>query len=174
MSKAKKQISNKQAAFNGALLTVGAVFLYSLIIMLYAIFRSSYIIFSSMPIGERSGILWANGISIAYSVSIFSIIICLFSSIAGALSGLILKKSLLAFNPTFKSRKAISISIVLSLSLLTAIYSILRLVLKDWMTFGYTESLLFWFVFPAVICLAVGIVGGIAMNKELITLNQKQ
>ncbi len=50
-------ISNKTAAFNGAVVAVAGVFAYSLVVMFYAIIRSSVSIYNVMPSSERSTIL---------------------------------------------------------------------------------------------------------------------
>ena len=99
MEKSKLNISNKTVAYNGAVVAVATVFAYSIIVMIYAIIRSSVTICSIMPKVERNTILLANGFSVAYSVAIFSLLMAVFSSAAGAVTGVILKKLLLYFNP---------------------------------------------------------------------------
>lgn len=169
MLKSKKNISNKFIALNGATVAVAAVFAYSIIVMIYSIIRSSATIYSIMPIGERNTILWANVISVAYSVAVFSLILALISSLTGAVSAVILKKILLYFNTKFNFRKAVFISCTTAFVLLILIYLLLHAFLKDWMTFNYFETLLFWFLFPAAIFFLVCVVGGSKLNKVLNT-----
>ena len=114
MIKRQLSISNKTVAYNGAIAAVGSVFAYSMIVMVYVILRSSITIFSIMPKGERSPILWANCISVAYSVAIFSLLMAVVSAGAGAIAAVVLKKSLLYFNRQFISSKALLISCVTS------------------------------------------------------------
>lgn len=169
MQKRKTTIANKIIALNGARVAVAAVFVYSIIVMLYSIIRSSAAIYNIMPIEERNSIIWANGISIAYSVAVFSVIVALISSLPGAIAALILKKLLLSFNPQFVFRKAIFISCITALALLILLYLLLYALLKDWMTFNYVETFLFWFIFPAAIFFTVCIIGGSKLNKSLNT-----
>ena len=136
MLKSKINISTKVTAFNGATVAVASVFAYSIIIMIYAIIRSSATIYSIMPMGERNSILWANGISIAYSVAVFSVILALISSVAGAIAAVILKNFLLYLNPQFNFRNAVLISSITALALLILMYFSLYALLKDWMRFG--------------------------------------
>jgi hypothetical protein len=154
-----KIVSNKTMAYNGALVSITSVFVYSIVVMIYVIIRSSSIICSVMPKEERSVILWANGFSIAYSVTIFSIVMAMISSLAGASAAVILKRSLLHFNPQFQLSKALVISFITALVLLAIQYVLLRVMLKNYMTFGYAETFLFWFGFPAILFLSVCIVG---------------
>jgi hypothetical protein len=160
-------ISNKTAAYNGALVAVAAVFAYSIIVMLYVIMRSSAIIYSIMPSSERSAILWTNGFSVAYSVAVFSLLMAVASSLSGAFSGILLRKLLLWFNPKRHFNKAILISSVTVLVLLSLLYLLLYILLKERITLQYAETFLFWFLFPAVIFFTVSIISAIAMNKEL-------
>ena len=95
MANKKINISNKKVAYAGAKLAVAGVFSYSLIIMLYAIIRSTITICNIMPTGERNNILMQNGFSIAYSVAVFSILMALLSAISGAIAAVIFKKVLL-------------------------------------------------------------------------------
>lgn len=177
MLKNKKNISNKITALNGATVAVAAVFAYSIIVMIYSIIRSSATIYSIMPMGERNTILWANGISVAYSVAVFSLILALISSLTGALSAVILKKILLYFNTQFNFRKAVFISCATAFVLLILIYLLLYAFLKDWMTFSFAETFTFWFLFPAAIFFSVCVVGGSKLNKILnrgsVELNNK-
>lgn len=165
----KTNISNKTVAYNGATVAVFVVFAYSMIVMIYSIIRSSATIYSIMPNGERNTIIVVNGFSIAYSIVIFSIFMAVLSSVTGAVSAVFLKKSLLYFNPQFNFRKAILISCTTALALLILIYLLLYALLKDWMTFNYPETFLFWFLFPAAIFFAVCIIGGSKLNKILNT-----
>ncbi|CAN5442197.1 hypothetical protein BH10BAC2_BH10BAC2_36330 [soil metagenome] len=165
----KINITNKSVALNGAVLAVAAVFTYSLIVMIYVIIRSSATIYSIMPGGERSNILLANGFSIAYSVAIFSLLMALLSSAGGAVAALILKKSLLGFNAQFNFTKAVVISSITASAWLIMMYLLLYTLLKEWMTFDYAGTFLFWFLFPAAIFFAVSIVGGSKLNKILDT-----
>ena len=167
MLKSKINTSNKVTALNGATVAVAAVFAYSIIVMIYVIIRSSATIYSIMPMGERNNILWANGISIAYSVAVFSVLLASISSVAGAITAVILKKLLLYFNPQFNNKKNVFISCITALALLTLLYLLLYALLKDWMTFNYYETFLFWFLFPAAIFFLVCVVGGSKLNKVL-------
>lgn len=169
MIKGKPNISNKTVAYNGAIIAVAAVFAYSMIVMIYSIIRSSTTIFSIMPKGERNIILLANSFSIAYLVVVFSLILAVLSSVAGAVGTVILKKSLLHFNHEFNFGKAILVSCIIALVLLTLIYLLFYGLLKDWMTLNYPETFLFWFLFPAAIFFAVCIIGGSNLNKVLNT-----
>lgn len=167
MLKSKINISNKVTALNGATVAVASVFAYSIIIMIYALTRSSATVYSIMPMGERNSILWANSISVAYSVAIFSIILAFISSIPGAIAAVILKKLLLHFNPQFIFRKAVLISCITALALLIFFYLLLYALLKNWMTFNYLETFLFWFLLPGAIFFSACVIGGIKLNKVL-------
>lgn len=169
MLESKKNISNKVTAFIGATVAVASVFAYSIIIIIYAIIRSSAAIYSIMPIGERNSILWANSISVAYSVAIFSIIQALISSISGAIAAVILKNLLLYFNPKLIFKKTVFISCITAFALLIFLYVLLYGLLKDWMTFNYFETFSFWFLFPAAIFFSACVIGGIKLNKVLNT-----
>ena len=160
-------ISNRSVAYNGAITGVAAVFAYSLAVMMYAIIRSSVTIYNSMPSGERSNILLANGFSIAYSVAVFSLLMALLSSAVGAIAALILKKLLPGFNPRFKFTKAVFLSSFTALVLLGMMYLLLYTLLKDWMTFNYVETFAFWFLFPAVIFFVACVIAGSKLNKAL-------
>jgi hypothetical protein len=162
-------ISNKKVAYAGAKLATAAVLGYSLLVMLYAIIRSSITICNIMPSGERSNILLQNGFSIAYSVAIFSILMALFSAISGAIAGVILKKGFQHFNPNFSNRKAIVISCITAFATLAIMYLLLYGLLKDWVTFNYIETFSFWFLVPAIIYVAACIIGGSKLNKILYT-----
>ncbi len=169
MNISKPIISNKTVAYNGALAAIAAVFAYSLIVMIYVLIRSSATIYSIMEKGERTTILLASGFSAAYSVAVFSLLMAAFSSIIGLVTAVILKKSLLYFNPRFNFRKAILISGITASALLTVIYLLLYSLLEDWMTFNYIETLSFWFLFPAAVFFVVCIIGGGKLNKILNT-----
>ena len=120
-----------------------------------------------MPPGENTGILFANGFAVAYSIAAFSIVMATISSVAGAVAAIVLKRSLLHFNPKFNSQKAAMISFTIAALFLAVMYILLKIFLKDRMSFQYPETFLFWFVFPAVICFVVSIITGHALNKEL-------
>ena len=167
MLKSKINISNKVIALNGATVAVAAVFAYSIIVMIYSIIRSSASIYSIMPMGERNSILWANSISVAYSVAAFSVILALVSSIAGAIAAIILKNLLLYFNPKLIVRKTVLISCITAFALPFFLYLLLYALLKDWMTFSFAETFTFWFLFPAAIFFLVCIIGGSKLNKIL-------
>jgi hypothetical protein len=167
MANKKIYISNKSVAYNGAITGVAAVFIYSLVVMIYAIIRSSLTIYNIMPSGERSNILLANGFSIAYSVAILCLLMALLSSVVGAVTAVILKKSLLCFNPQFNFTKAVIVSSITALVWLIMMYLLLYALLKEWMTFDYVETFAFWFLFPAVIFFLVCVVGGSKLNEVL-------
>ena len=167
MPESKTNISDKFMALNGAAVAVASVFAYSSLVMIYSIIRSSATIHSIMPMGERSSIIWANGISVAYSVAVFSVILALISSISGAIAAIVLKKLLLYFNPQFIFRKAVLISCITAFVLLIILYLLLYALLKDWMTFNFFETFLFWFLFPAAIFFSVCVIGGSKLNKAL-------
>lgn len=160
-------ISNKTAAYNGALVAVAGVFAYSLAVMVYIILRSSASIYNSMPSSERSAILWANGFSIAYSIAIFALLMAVVSSVAGAMAGVILRNALVRFNPLQQVNGAIWVSGLTAIGLLAILYFLLYLLLKERITFLYSETLLFWYVFPAVLLYVAAIVGGTKLNKQL-------
>ena len=169
MLKSKINISNKIIALNGATIAVASVFAYSIIIMIYAIIRSSATIYGIMPMGERISILWANSISVAYSVAVFSMILALVSSISGAIAAVILKNLLLYFNPKLFFNKTVLISCITASGLLLIVYLLLYALLKDWMTFNYFETFSFWFLFPAGFFFSACVIGGIKLNKVLNT-----
>jgi hypothetical protein len=160
-------ISNKAAAYNGALIAVAGVFSYSLVVMLYAIIRSSAIIYSSMPSAERGVILWTNGFSVAYSVAMFSLLMAVVSSLAGAVAGVLLKKLLLWFNPQLQFNKTVLVSCMTALVLLAVLYLLLYALLKEKITIQHAGTFLFWYVFPAVIFLAAVVLAGVKLNKQL-------
>lgn len=160
-------MSNRNVAFNGAIVAIAAVFAYSMVVMIYVLMRSSSTIYSIMPQEGRASILWANGISAAYSIAIFSLLMAAISSIVGVISAVVLKKLLLYFNPKFNVKKAILISFFTALTLIIIIYFILFTLLKDWMTFNYVEPFLFWFLLPAAIFLGTCITGGSYLNRYL-------
>ena len=161
----KTTISNQTVAYNGMLVAVAAVFAYSILVMLYVIIRSSTTIYSIMPIGERGSILFASGFSVAYSVTIFSLSMAVFSLVIGFLVAIVLKKLLLYFNPVHDFRKALLVSCTIALVTTMIIYFLLRILLNDWMTYNYIETFLFWLLFPAIIFFVVCVIGGIKMNK---------
>jgi hypothetical protein len=167
-------ITNKTAAYNGALVAVAGVFAYSLVVMLYAIIRSSVSIYSCMPSAERSTILWTNGFSIAYSVAVFSLLMAVASSLAGAVAGVILRKVLLWFNAKKHFNKAILVSSITALVLLLLLYLFLYILLKERITLQYAETFLFWYVFPAVIFLAAVVLAGVKLNKQLQAMNSNE
>jgi hypothetical protein len=167
MIKNAKNISNKTVAYAGAKVAIAGVFGYALLVMLYAIIRSSITIYNSMPSGERSNILFLNGFSIAYSVAIFSILMGMFSFMAGAIAGIILKKMLQYFNPNFSNTKVIVISCITAFTTLMIVYLLLFGLLKNWMTFNYIETFSFWFLLPAIIYVGACVVGGNKLNKIL-------
>jgi hypothetical protein len=167
MAEVKVHISNKKAAYYGAIISVAAVFAYSIVIMIYVIIRSSAVIFNVMPKGERNTILLLNNFSVAYSVTIISILIAALSGVFGALAAVILKQSLLYFNPKFNSKNAIWVSCMVALVLLSSMYISLYGWLGDYMTFYNSEIILFWFLFPAIIFAAVCVVAGIKLNRIL-------
>ena len=136
-------ISNKKVAYNGALVAIAAVFGYSLVVAIYVVIRSSITIYSIMPRKYSVAILWNNGISVAYSIAVFSIIMAIISAIVGSIYALILKNALLYFNPKFKNEKAILISFITGFIMIMIIYILLFALLKDWMTFNYIEPFLF-------------------------------
>ncbi len=165
MNISRPSISNITVAYNGAIAAIAAVFAYSLIVMTYVLIRSSATIYSIMEEGERTTILLASGFSAAYSVAVFSLLTAGFSSVVGLLAAVILKKSLLYFNPQFDFRKAILISGITASGMLTVIYLLLYTLLGDWMTFNYIETLSFWFLFPAAIFFAACVIGGGKLNN---------
>jgi hypothetical protein len=167
-------ISNKRAAYNGALIAVVGVFAYSLVVMLYAIIRSSVSIYNIMPSSEQNTILWANGFSIAYSVAVFSILMAVVSSLAGAGAGVILRKVMLWFNPKLHFNKSIAVSIITSLVLLLLLYLSLYKLLKERITLQYAETFLFWYVFPAVIFFTTMVLAGVKLNKQLRGMNNNE
>lgn len=83
METRKRNISNKTVAYNCAVIAVAAVFAYSILVMAYAIIRSSVTVYGIMQDSERNTNLLASGFSVAYSVVVFSNLMAAFSSIAG-------------------------------------------------------------------------------------------
>ena len=165
-----RTISNKTAAYNGALVAVAGVFAYSIVVMLYVIIRSSISIYTLMPFSERSTILWTNGFSIAYSVLVFSLLMSAPSLLAGAVTGVILRKVLLRFNQQKHFSKAILISSLTALVLLSALYFLLYMLLKERITLQYAETFLFWYVFPAGIFFIAVVISGAKLNNYFIKL----
>lgn len=84
-------ISNKTVALAGPKIAIASVFAYSLIIMLYVIIRSSIAIYNIMPNGERNNILLINSFSVAYSVTIFSVVMSIITALVGSITAVILK-----------------------------------------------------------------------------------
>jgi hypothetical protein len=167
MLKEAGYISSKQIARYGAMIAVAAVFAYSLAVMLYVIARSSFTIGTIMPEGERGEILWANAVSVAYSVAVFSLIMAVLSLPVGVATALLLKKATLVYNGGHSRKKAIRIGAFTALGLLFIIYRSLYFLLKARMTFEYAETLLFWFLFPALIFLSVCVWGAVKLNRIL-------
>jgi hypothetical protein len=167
-------ISNKKVAYNGALVAVACVFAYSLGVMLYAIIRSSVSIYSIMPLSERNTILLTNGFSIAYSVVVFSLLMALASSLVGAVAGVLLKNMLWLFNPKLLFNHAIVVSSITALVLMAVLYFLLYALLKERITFQYSETFLFWYLYPAIIFFAAAILGGVKLNKHFIKLKSNQ
>lgn len=163
----RKVFSNKTAAYNGALVAVAGVFAYSLVVILYIITRSSAVIYSIMPSAERSTILWTNCFSMAYSVAVFSLLMAIVSSLAGAAAGVILKNVMLWLNPQLHFNKAILVSSITAIVLLSLLYLVLYLLLKERITLQYAETFLFWYVFPAVIFFLAIVTCGVKLNKQL-------
>lgn len=162
-----KTISNKTAACSGAIIAVAAVFAYSFFVMLYAIIRSSISISSIMPSTERSTILWANGFSMAYAVAVFSLLMAVISSIAGAVVGMVLINVLRRYNPHFHFNKAILLSSIIALVFLLQLYLLLYILLKDRITFQYAETFLFWYAIPALIFFIVVVISGVKVTKQM-------
>jgi hypothetical protein len=171
MNKDIVNISNKRIAYYGVIIAVATVFFYSLIVMIYVIIRSSLTIYKILLSEERTIILLQNSISIAYSIAVFSILMAIISSIVGMITAIILKKSFLYFNPKFNKRNALLISGIIAISISGVIYFVLRISLKDWMTFNYFEPFLFWFLIPAILFLIVSLVHGNKLNKIFKSLN---
>ena len=172
MLTSKTNISDKAVVYNGAIAAVAVVFAYSIVVMIYVIIHSSATILNIMPTGERSSILLANGFSIAYSVAVFSFLMAVLSSLAGAVAAVILKKFMPVLNHEFNFGKAVLVSCIIALVLLNFIYLLFYALLKDWMTFSYPETFLFWFLIPAIIFTAVCIIGGSKLNQVLHTESQ--
>ena len=162
-------ISNKTVALAGAKMAIASVFAYSLIIMLCVIIRSSITIYNIMPNGERNNILLINSFSVAYSVTIFSVLMSIITALVGSITAVILKKLLINFNSQLIANKTILISCMTALTGITVIYFMLFIFLKIWMTFSYMETFSFWFLFPAIIYIGTCIIGGSKLNKVLNT-----
>lgn len=166
-------ISNKKVAYNGAIIAIAAVFGYALVVTIYVVMRSSSTIYSIVPQEEKTSIIWANGISAAYSIAIFSILMAIISAIIGGITAIILKKMLLYFNPEFNENKVLLISFMTALIGVNIGYFTLYALLKEWMTFNYIEPFLFWFLIPAAIFLGICIVGGRYLNRHLKALKNE-
>ncbi len=171
MNEKSINISDKRVAFYGASIAVATAFFYSLMVMVYVIIRSSLTIYEILSSELRTSILLQNGISVAYSIAIFSILMAIFSSMIGALMAIVLKQSLLHFNPKFLNRKAKIISVITAILIASFIYFLLRFLLKDWMTIDNIEPFLFWFLIPGVLFLVVGIITGKKLNGILKNLD---
>lgn len=165
MKKSTRDISNKQTACYGALIAIAATFFYALLVMVYAIIRTSSFILQVMPAGEHSGILWANGIALVYSIASFSLLMAVISSFTGAIVALVLRKLLLWLNPECSIKKTVVICFLLAVLILSIFYFLLFSLLRDRISFQYPETLFFWFVFPAMIYLFISIPAGKALNK---------
>ena len=163
----KTPLSDKAIAFNGARIAIAGVFVYSFLIMIYTIARSSVTIGNIIQGKERDAILYANGVSIAYSVAVFSLLMALISLVSGVLTSLFLKHLLMYFNAAGNFKKALLITCITAVLVLMMIYLTLYWRLEKWMTFQYFETLLFWFLFPAIIFLTATLLGGIQLNREL-------
>jgi len=159
------EVSYKKLAYNGAIIAIAIVLVYSLVIMIYTIARSSLTIYRIMPGDERNAILIVSGISVAWSVAFFSMLMAFSSSVIGGLVAVLLKKSLLYLNPTFSGQKAIWISAVLALALLCTLCILSYSFLGE--GFLYPETFLFWFLFPAVIFFIACVAGGRKINTAL-------
>ena len=162
-----KRIKHKKIAATGAKLAVAGVFGYSLIVMLYVITRSSVTIFNNMHGKELTNILLLNAFSVAYAVAVFSLLMAVVSSISGAIAGVLLKKALQFYNPTFSENKAVAVSCIVAFTMLLVLYLLLYTMLTNWMTFDFIETFLFWFLLPAAIFFSVAVIAGIQLNKVL-------
>jgi hypothetical protein len=165
MKKNRINISNKTVAYNGAIIAIASVFAYSLIVMIYTYIRSGITIHTLMRGEEINTILIANGFTVAYSIVIFSLLMAVLSSVAGLIASIILKNLLIYFNPGFDFIKVILIGCLTALSLLMLVYLVFYALLKEWMTFNYPSTFVFWFILPASIFLTVCIMGGSKLNK---------
>jgi hypothetical protein len=163
----KRSLNNLNAGYYGALISTAAIFLYAWGVMIYVIVRSSNFIFTAMPSGESAGIIFANGFAVAYSVAVFSIAMVIPSSVIGAISAIVIKWFLSRFNNNSDTQRALFISGAVALMMLVIVYIILRVLLKDWMTWDYPETLFFWFGIPAVLFFGACVVGGRELNKVL-------
>lgn len=160
-------------AYCGAMIAFATVFFYSIIVLIYVLICSFLTIYNIILTGERLSTLIENSISVSYSIAVFSIIVAIILSIIGVFVAIILKKSLLYFNPHFKSKRAILIIGFTAIAILSLLYLLLRFLLKDLMTFSYIGSFLFWFLFPAILFLIVSIVSGKKLNELFKNLNTK-
>ena len=165
-------ISNKNVAYTCAVHIIAAVFIYSLITLIYVLIRTSHTIFNSLPNGDRTAILWQNGISVIYTISIFSIVMAIISGIISGITAVIVKNLLHYFNAKFNYKKSIFISILTVFIIILIVFSILHIILNDWMTFDNIEPFLFWFLIPASLFLIVTIIGGFKLNKKLMNFNK--
>ena len=156
--------SNLRLAYFGAIVATATVLLYSIMLLIYVIIRSSLTIYDIIQSEEKTLILFKNAISVAYSIAVFSIIMAIFSSMVGALTAIILKQSILHFNPKFLKRKTKIICVTLSILIVSIIYLLLRFLLKEWMTFDNIEPFLLWFLIPSVLFLIIGIFSGSQLN----------
>ena len=161
-------ISNKRVAFYGASIAVATVFFYSLAVMIYVIIRSSLTIYEIATLEVKTSIILQNGISVAYSIVIFSILMAIISSILGSITAIILKKSIRYFNPNYENRKSILISGIIAVLANSIVYISLRTMLRDWMTFHYIETFLFWFLLPSLLFFMACIIGGKQLNMAFL------
>ncbi len=169
MKSPANNISDGRLAAKGAILTTAAIFIYSLIVLLYVVLRTSFEIANKLPVGERSSIIFANAVALTYTIAVFSLLMVLVFSITGAIGALVIKRLVFRFNPQFNVRKTLLFSGMVGLVLLVLVYVVLRLLLQKWMTLQYPETLLFWFVFPATICFIFYLISGMAFNRFLLT-----
>ena len=168
MNKNIINISNKRVAFYGAIIAVSTVFFYSLMVMIYVVIRSSLTIYEILLSEVRTLTLLQSGISVAYSIAIFSMLMAIISSIIGIITANILKKTIRYFNPNFKNRKSILISGIIAVLAISVVYISLRMMLKDWLTLDYIETFLFWFLLPSLLFFIACIIGGKQLNMAFL------
>jgi hypothetical protein len=166
MEDTRRKFPYKMVAHNGAVVASAAVFAYSLLVMLYVIVRTSVSICNIMPRAETRSILFANGVSVAYAVAIFSLLAAAISALGGAAATLILQKSLRYFNPRSNLRKAILISAIEAFAMLTVMYITVYPFLHKFMTFDYAETFVFWFLLPSAIFVTAFVISGITINNK--------
>lgn len=167
MKNLQTKLSDRQLAYRGALITVAAVFFYSLLVLVYVITRSTISLVKILPGEPVNNLLIGTNFSILYSVAVVSILVAGFSSIGGATGALFLHRFLTYFNPSYKKKKAAWLSVIFSTLAIIVIYLVLYVLFREKMSSAYMPTFLFWYVIPASIFFSISVIAGIRLNEFL-------